>query len=285
MKRVRFIGGLFLTLILLNTISCSGATSDDQITELENEMEALRSSLNSTQQELASTKQALYQMQEIARASQYQVPVATVVAETTVPVIGRFTATPGTIKVGQSTTLQWHVTGADTVTINQGIGTVSCAGSRVVSPTVTTTYILTASSCCNTSTASVTVIVEAYSSCCCYELPCYYYRQPCYHIIHYPPPKPPAPRLMPPPPPPPPPPPLVQYQSQPPLQAQLPPPQLQLTNSLAQPQLPRVQPTAQHLHQLFTQTKPQLPRVQPAAQQLQLPPEGFTLPPDNLIQI
>lgn len=73
------------------------------------------------------------------------------------PVINTFTATPGSITVGQSTTLAWQTTNATSVTINQGIGSVALTGSQVVSPVVTTTYTLTATGAGGTATTTVTV--------------------------------------------------------------------------------------------------------------------------------
>ena len=56
------------------------------------------------------------------------------------PVIGEFTAEPSSIERGQSSTLRWSVTGATSVSIDQGIGTVQANGSRRVFPSDTTTY-------------------------------------------------------------------------------------------------------------------------------------------------
>lgn len=74
------------------------------------------------------------------------------------PVIGRFSADPFNIEAGQSSTLTWNVSGADSVTIST-LGTVQGNGSRSVSPTATTTYILTATNGQGTSTAQATVTV------------------------------------------------------------------------------------------------------------------------------
>jgi len=61
------------------------------------------------------------------------------------PTIEYFTTTPDSIILGDSSTLSWSVTNATTVSINQGIGIVSAAGTIDVSPMATTTYALTAS--------------------------------------------------------------------------------------------------------------------------------------------
>jgi len=79
---------------------------------------------------------------------------------TAMPVISDFTATPDSICKGQSTTLASTVTGATTITIDHGVGTVGGGTSTaVVSPTTTTTYTLTASNgdCQVTETVTVTV--------------------------------------------------------------------------------------------------------------------------------
>jgi uncharacterized protein YkwD len=75
------------------------------------------------------------------------------------PAIVSFTATPSSISPGQSATLSWNVTGASSVAINNGVGTVSGGGSRSVSPTQTVVYTLTASNSSGTSTRTVTVTV------------------------------------------------------------------------------------------------------------------------------
>ena len=56
----------------------------------------------------------------------------------------KFSASPTVIVVGGSSTLTWTSTGATSASINQGIGSVPVNGSRVVSPTATTTYTITA---------------------------------------------------------------------------------------------------------------------------------------------
>jgi hypothetical protein len=77
------------------------------------------------------------------------------------PVIEFFTASPGTITTGDSSTLEWgSVTNATSVTIDQGIGGVGTPGSTVVSPGSTTTYTMEAVGPGGTTTASVTVTVN-----------------------------------------------------------------------------------------------------------------------------
>jgi hypothetical protein len=77
------------------------------------------------------------------------------------PRIVTFTANPMEVVAGTPSTLTWNVTGADTVTISQGIGTVDPTGSRPVTPTTTTTYTLTATNPTGSVTADATVTVVA----------------------------------------------------------------------------------------------------------------------------
>ena len=46
------------------------------------------------------------------------------------PMIVFFTAEPSTIERGQASVLKWEVKGADSVSISQGLGTVSASGCR-----------------------------------------------------------------------------------------------------------------------------------------------------------
>ncbi|MCU1232338.1 MAG: Allergen V5/Tpx family protein [Candidatus Solibacter sp.] len=77
------------------------------------------------------------------------------------PTITSFSASPSTIVTGQSATLSWNVTGANTVSIDGGIGAVSGTGSKTVSPAQTTTYTLTATNAAGSITARATVTVGA----------------------------------------------------------------------------------------------------------------------------
>jgi hypothetical protein len=76
------------------------------------------------------------------------------------PSINAFSATPKTVSVGQAATLTWNIGNATSISINNGVGTVT--GSQVVvRPTATTTYVLTARNTAGASTRSVTVSVIA----------------------------------------------------------------------------------------------------------------------------
>jgi hypothetical protein len=75
------------------------------------------------------------------------------------PVINSFSASPSNISAGETSTLNWTVTGAATVSIDQGIGNVALTGPRAVTPAATTVYTLTASSSAGSVTATTQVIV------------------------------------------------------------------------------------------------------------------------------
>jgi hypothetical protein len=74
-------------------------------------------------------------------------------------VINSFTANPSTITVGQSSNLQWDISGAESVTITPGIGAVSNIGTKSITPTSSTGYCLTAANSSETKNASASVMV------------------------------------------------------------------------------------------------------------------------------
>ena len=77
------------------------------------------------------------------------------------PTISSFAATPARITSDQTTTLAWSVTGAQSISIDQGVGVVS-GGSVSVTPGSTKTYTLTATnSAGKTATATTAVTVTA----------------------------------------------------------------------------------------------------------------------------
>jgi hypothetical protein len=75
------------------------------------------------------------------------------------PVVNSFFASPSAIIAGDSTTLSWTVTNADSVTIDYGIGTVALTGITTVNPTTDTTYTLIATNSAGPVIATVTVMV------------------------------------------------------------------------------------------------------------------------------
>jgi hypothetical protein len=72
-----------------------------------------------------------------------------------------FSSNPSTIDSGSTTTLLWNVTGAQSVSIDHGIGLVAAAGTRVVSPDSSTVYTISATNAAGTVTRSVVTTVNA----------------------------------------------------------------------------------------------------------------------------
>jgi hypothetical protein len=77
----------------------------------------------------------------------------------TPPVIIAFSNNPATINAGGTSTLLWNVTGATSVSIDQGIGQVDVAGTRVVSPTKSTVYTISATNSAGTMMRSSAIIL------------------------------------------------------------------------------------------------------------------------------
>ena len=80
---------------------------------------------------------------------------------TTTPVIGAFGSNPSAINSGSSSVLFWKVTGATSVSIDQGIGQVDLAGIKEVSPATSTVYTLTATNSAGTVTGSAVTNVNS----------------------------------------------------------------------------------------------------------------------------
>jgi photosystem II stability/assembly factor-like uncharacterized protein len=80
--------------------------------------------------------------------------------QSTKPVIGGFSAGPATVDSGFTSTLSWNITGATSVSIDNGVGDVSGVTSKVVSPTQSTTYTITATNAQASVTASTSVTVN-----------------------------------------------------------------------------------------------------------------------------
>jgi peptidoglycan-associated lipoprotein len=70
-------------------------------------------------------------------------------------------ATPSVISAGDQVTLNWKTTNANSVSIDNGVGTVETSGVKTVTPSQTTTYHLTASGDGGTADATATVTVNA----------------------------------------------------------------------------------------------------------------------------
>jgi chitodextrinase len=82
-------------------------------------------------------------------------------ANSQAPVISSFTSTPNSTAPGNPVTLAWNVSGATSVSIDNGVGDVTSRSSITVSPVQTTTYTLTASNSSGSTVASVTTTVTA----------------------------------------------------------------------------------------------------------------------------
>jgi RHS repeat-associated protein len=82
----------------------------------------------------------------------------TVRVETALPVITDFWSNPVQITSGQSATLNWAVSQADSLSLDNSIGTVT-GSTQTVSPTATTTYKLMATNAVGSVSATVTVSV------------------------------------------------------------------------------------------------------------------------------
>jgi len=80
------------------------------------------------------------------------------------PEIINFSAVPGTITAGQPLTLSWNVKDASRIEIKPDIGSIPAGGSRLVSPTIDTTYTLTAINSGGPSSKSISVIVQPYET-------------------------------------------------------------------------------------------------------------------------
>ncbi len=77
------------------------------------------------------------------------------------PVITQFAAQPASVTAGQPVTLAWASTDATMASLDQGIGAVMPSGTRVVSPSMTTTYQLAVSGPGGMASGQVTVTVAA----------------------------------------------------------------------------------------------------------------------------
>jgi hypothetical protein len=74
------------------------------------------------------------------------------------PTVVSFEATPLTINEGGSSTLTWEVSGATTVKIDGGVGSVALTGSRLVTPITTTLYTLVAANADGKSISATTQV-------------------------------------------------------------------------------------------------------------------------------
>jgi hypothetical protein len=75
------------------------------------------------------------------------------------PVISTFDALPDIVTAGNRASLSWTVTGARSMSVDNGVGTVALKGTRTVMPDATTVYTLTATNQFGTVTATARVLV------------------------------------------------------------------------------------------------------------------------------
>lgn len=93
-------------------------------------------------------------------ASNFQIDLVAV--SSVMPVINSFSASPASITSGGSSTLSWTITGAESASIDNGVGTVSVTtGSITVSPDTTATYTLTATNASGSAKLDTTVSVQS----------------------------------------------------------------------------------------------------------------------------
>lgn len=83
--------------------------------------------------------------------------------ETRRVVINSFTIDPPHIESGASCIVNWDVSGATSVSIDNGIGNVGLTGHMGITPSATTSYTLTAGNASGTQTASARVVVNSAS--------------------------------------------------------------------------------------------------------------------------
>ncbi len=76
----------------------------------------------------------------------------------------RFAASPSTIGLGASTTLSWTTSGATTISISPGIGTVTANGSTTISPATTTSYTISATGADGKTVTAVTTVTVSGSA-------------------------------------------------------------------------------------------------------------------------
>jgi len=108
---------------------------------------------------VSPTTTTTYNLTATGAGGQTVTASVTVTVGASKPAIIRFSASPSHINQGQTSLLSWTTTGASTVSINNGVGTVPVNGSQSVSPATTTTYTLTATSSDGVTAVSAAVTV------------------------------------------------------------------------------------------------------------------------------
>jgi hypothetical protein len=95
-----------------------------------------------------------------ASASWYTDGIYMSVTYTLPATVGSFTATPGTVVAGVSSTLAWSCNDASSANISPTVGNVGTSGSTSVTPLATTQYTLTCYGSGGNATANKTVTVN-----------------------------------------------------------------------------------------------------------------------------
>jgi flagellin-like protein len=111
-------------------------------------------------QSVSPTTSTVYTLTATNSSGTVTASATVTIGSTALPVINSFTASPPTISYGQSTNLIWSVTGATSLTIDQGVGTFTFGNQKQVTPITTTTYTATATTSAGSVTAFVTVTVQ-----------------------------------------------------------------------------------------------------------------------------
>jgi hypothetical protein len=110
---------------------------------------------------VSPTATTLYILTATGPAGAAQALVTITVNTPEPPTVDIFSATPTSTTAGDVAILSWSTTGADSVTIDNGVGAgLPTDGSRTISPATTTTYILTATGPGGESSANVTITVD-----------------------------------------------------------------------------------------------------------------------------
>lgn len=110
---------------------------------------------------VSPSQSTTYTLTAMGPGGQATAQVSVTVTQVGAPTINDFSAMPQQIASGAQATLSWNVTGATSVTIDNGVGNQAATGSANVSPAQTTTYTLTAVGAGGQTSAQTTVTVAS----------------------------------------------------------------------------------------------------------------------------
>jgi hypothetical protein len=88
-------------------------------------------------------------------------PVVPTIIPKAKPVINSFTLIPAAVNPGQPATLSWSVSGATTVTVDNGLGPVPSTGTMTINPSKTLSFNLTAANEAGSTTANAQILVSS----------------------------------------------------------------------------------------------------------------------------